>query len=197
VVSCTGATEVVLPYELLEAVAIRRGGRPLGIVDLALPHDVDPGAGELPGIVLADLATLARMKDADGGVVAEDVELARAIVADEVVAFTAARRAAQVAPTVVALRSMGDAVIEAELARLEGKLPDLDDRSRQEIATAVRRVVDKLLHSPTVRVKELASSPDGASYESALRELFSLDRRVVEAVARPAADDAAEGEGIA
>lgn len=189
VVSCTGAVEVVLPYELLDTVTTRRAGRPIGIVDLAMPHDVDPGGAELPGVVLADLATLARTEDADGGVVAEDVELARSIVDDEVAAFAAARRAAEVAPTVVALRSMGDAVIRSELARLDGKLPDLDAHAREEVAGTLRRVVDKLLHSPTVRVKELASSPDGASYESALRELFSLDPRVVDAVARPVTDD--------
>lgn len=196
VVSCTGATEVVLPYDLLATVTARRYGRPLGIVDLALPHDVDPAAAELPGVELADLATLAESRDADGGAVAEDVESARSIVDDEVAAFSAARRAAEVAPTIVALRSMGDTVISAELTRLRGKLPHLDDRAREEVATTVRRVVDKLLHSPTVRVKELAASPDGASYAAALRELFSIDPRVVEAVARPSGD-LNDGEGDA
>lgn len=193
VITCTGASEVVVPLELLEDVTTRRAGRPLGVVDLAMPHDVDPAAAQLAGIVLADLATLAESKDADGGAVVEHVDQARSIIDDEVAAFSAARRAAQVAPTIVALRSMGDSVIRAELARLEGKLPDLDDRARTEIATTVRRVVDKLLHSPTVRVKELASSPNGASYESALRELFALDPNVAQAVS-VAAGDAMDGE---
>ncbi|MFL1381589.1 glutamyl-tRNA reductase, partial [Nocardiopsis sp. frass4] len=104
------------------------------------------------------------------------LELVRGIVDEEVAEFRTVRRAAQVAPTVVALRAQARDVVEAELDRLHGRLPeDLDDRTRQEITRAMRRVADKLLHRPTVRVKELAAAPDGESYEAALRELFDLD----------------------
>ncbi|NEE00339.1 glutamyl-tRNA reductase [Phytoactinopolyspora halotolerans] len=184
-ISCTGATGVVIPYDLVEEAVTRRDGRPLGILDLALPHDVDASVVELPGVVLADLSTLAEAQDADGGVVADHVEDVRAIVVDEVSAYATARRSERVAPTVVALRTMADDVVEAELSRMEGRLPDLDERTRAEVSATVRRVVDKLLHSPTVRVKELAAQPDGASYETALRELFALDHRAIEAVAKP------------
>ncbi|NED94560.1 glutamyl-tRNA reductase [Phytoactinopolyspora alkaliphila] len=184
-VTCTGAAGVVIPFELVEAAVARRGGRPLGILDLALPHDVDGAVAELPGVVLADLATLAQAQDADGGAVADHVADVRAIVVEEVDAFSAARRIAQVAPTVVALRTMADTVVEAELSRMQGRLPDLDDRTKAEVSATVRRVVDKLLHSPTVRVKELASQPGGADYEAALRELFALDRRSIDAVVKP------------
>lgn len=188
VVSCTGAAGVVLPYDLVESAVARRGGRPLGIVDLALPRDVDAGVADLPGVVLADLARLSVAADddvADARTMADDVSAVRAIVTDEVAAFATARRAAQVAPTVVALRSMADDVVDAELTRMAGRLPDLDERTRAEVARTVRRVVDKLLHQPTVRVKELAAQPDGATYEAALRELFALDRRSIDAVAKP------------
>lgn len=191
-ISCTGAADVVVPYELVEHAVQRRDGRPLGIVDLALPHDVDTAVADLPGVMLVDLARLSQTQDADGGAVADDVEAARAIVVEEVGAFSTARRAARVAPTVVALRTMADEVVEAELARLEGKLPDLDERTRNEVTATVRRVVDKLLHSPTVRVKELAAQPEGVSYEAALRELFALDPRSIDAVAKP---DMKRGEG--
>lgn len=184
-VSCTGATGVVIPYHLVEAAVARRNGRPLGILDLALPHDVDTAVAELPGVMLADLSTLAETHDADGGAVTDDVEAVRSIVIDEVAAYSAARQIARVAPTVVALRTMADDVVEAELVRMEGRLPGLDSRTRAEVSATVRRVVDKLLHSPTVRVKELAAQPDGASYEAALRELFALDRRSIDAVAKP------------
>ena len=113
-----------------------------------------------------------------------DVEAARAIVADEVAAFLGWQRAASVAPTVVALRGMAEDVVRGELIRLAGRLPDLDDRDRAEIELAVRRVVDKLLHAPTVRVKELADEPGGRSYADALSKLFGLDARAIEAITR-------------
>ena len=80
-----------------------------------------------------------------------------------------------VAPTVTALRARASQVIAAELDRLYGRLPELDAGQRAEVADAVRRAVEKLLHAPTVRVKELASTPGGDQYAAALRELFDLD----------------------
>ena len=116
---------------------------------------------------------------------AGDVDAVTGIVADEVAAFGAAQRAARIAPTVVALRAMASEVVGAELARLDRPTgpPALDERSRAEMAQTVRRVVDKLLHAPTVRVKQLAAEPwGGASYADALRELFDLDPGAVHAV---------------
>jgi len=183
VVSCTGAAEVVLSADMVEAAVRERGGRPLRVLDVALPRDVDLAVHALPGVVAADLATLAGRHDLAAA--AEDVAAVRAIVADELAAFAGARRQTQVAPTVVALRAMADDVVASELARMGSRLPDLDARALEEITKTVRRVVDKLLHAPTVRIKELAAEPGGASYESALRELFALDPRAVEAVVRP------------
>jgi glutamyl-tRNA reductase len=183
VVSCTGAAEVVLSADMVEAAVRERGGRPLRVLDVALPRDVDLAVHALPGVVAADLATLAGRHDLAAA--AEDVAAVRAIVADELAVFAGARRQAQVAPTVVALRAMADDVVASELARMGSRLPDLDARALEEITKTVRRVVDKLLHAPTVRIKELAAEPGGATYESALRELFALDPRAVEAVVRP------------
>lgn len=197
VVSCTGATGVVLPHEVVESAVARRDGRPLGVLDLALPRDVDGAVGDLPGVVLADLARLSAAADedvVDASTLAQDVAAVRAIVTDEVAGFAVARQVAQVAPTVVALRSMADDVVDSELSRMSGRLPDLDERSRAEVSKTVRRVVDKLLHAPTVRVKELAAQPDGASYEAALRELFALDRGAVDAVAKPDAPEPAAAD---
>ena len=109
----------------------------------------------------------------------------RRIVAQEVSAFLSARRQASVTPTVVALRSMATNVVDAEMERLAGRLPDLDDAIRDEILQTVRRVADKLLHEPTVRVKELANETGAVSYAAALAELFALDPDAVEAVTRP------------
>jgi glutamyl-tRNA reductase len=174
VVSCTGATGLVLTADAV-AGALRERARPSGpaVLDLAMPRDVDAAVHDLPGVRLVDIESLAAAS-ADAPMAA-DVDAVRAIVDEEVAAFGAARRAARITPTVVALRSMASDVVAAELARLDGRLPGLDDRQRAEIARTVHRVVDKLLHAPTVRVKELAGEPGGAYYAAALRQLFDLD----------------------
>ena len=162
---------------------LARARPPLDVVDLALPHDVEPGVGELPGVTLVTLADLA--DDLADSAAGAEVDAVREIVAQEVAAFVAARRQASVTPTVVALRSMATDVVDAELARLMARLPDLDDASRAEVLMSLRRVADKLLHQPTVRVKELANETGAVSYAAALAELFALDPDAVEAVTRP------------
>jgi len=176
-VTCTGASGTVLHADAVAAALEGRGARPLVVVDLALPRDVDAAVAGLPGVHVVDLALLQSEGDGTPGaepVAAGDVAAARALVEDEVGLLRAERRAAEVAPTVSALRSQAGEVVDAELLRLSGRLPDLDARAREEIARTVHRVVDKLLHEPTVRVKELASSPGGTDYASALRALFGL-----------------------
>jgi glutamyl-tRNA reductase len=180
VVSSTGATGTVVGLDVVERAVRARAGRPLAILDLALPRDVDPRVRALPGVSLVDLEALQEQLAATEA--GADVEQARAIVAQEVRDFLAWQRAAKIAPTVVALRTRADAVVEAELGRLAGRLPDLDPAHRAEVQATVRRVVDKLLHTPTVRVKELADAPEGLSYADALRELFGLDRAAPAAV---------------
>jgi len=181
VVSSTGSTAVVLPADLLERVVKARDGRPLALLDLALPRDVDPRARELPGLTLVDLERLQAVLGTTG--VGADVDAARAIVTEEAGAFLAWQRASRVAPTVVALRSRADEVVDAELSRLAGRLPELPEHDRAEVEQSLRRVVSTLLHLPTVRVKELAEAPEGLSYAEALRELFGLDRAAPAAVA--------------
>ncbi|MBB4894417.1 glutamyl-tRNA reductase [Streptomyces olivoverticillatus] len=187
VVSCTGATGLVLTVEAVrDALAARPAAADvtLALLDLAMPRDIDAAVHRLEGqgTRLVDIETLAEAS-ADAPMAA-DVDQVRSIVSDEVAAFGAAQRAAHITPTVVALRTMAADVVAGEIARLNGRLPDLDDKQRAEITQTVRRVVDKLLHAPTVRVKELASTPGGAGYADALRELFDLDPQAVAAVSR-------------
>lgn len=180
VIACTGAAGHHLTPSLLP-------DHPLVVVDLALPHDVDPAVGELPGVTLVNLTSLGdRLADRDGGREVADV---RAIVTQEIAAFLTARRQAHVTPTLVALRSMATAVVDAEMERLESRLPGLDAVVRAELRQSVRRVADKLLHQPTVRIKELANEAGAVSYAAALAELFALDPDAVEAVTRPVVPD--------
>ncbi|MFD7498778.1 glutamyl-tRNA reductase [Streptomyces sp. NPDC059832] len=163
----------------------------LALLDLAMPRDIDGGAARLDGVRLVDIESLAEAS-ADAPMAA-DVDQVRTIVSDEVAAFGAAQRAAHITPTVVALRTMAAGVVAGEIARLDGRLPDLDEKQRAEISQTVRRVVDKLLHAPTVRVKQLASEPGGAGYADALRELFDLDPQTVAAVSRADLNDPNRG----
>ncbi|MDV9175987.1 glutamyl-tRNA reductase, partial [Streptomyces sp. W16] len=158
----------------------------LSVLDLAMPRDVDAAVHRLAGVRLVDIESLAEAS-ADAPMAA-DVDAVRRIVSDEVAAFGAALRAAHITPTVVALRAMAADVVANEIARLDGRLPGLDDKHRAEITQTVRRVVDKLLHAPTVRVKQLAAEPGGAGYADALRTLFDLDQETVASVSRAEED---------
>jgi glutamyl-tRNA reductase len=191
VVACTGAAGHVLTESLVERALADRKGRPgatgpLVLLDLALPRDIETAAGRLPGVQLIDLEVIG----GDTGWAASEPDIAavRRIVAQELAAHLRADRAAMVAPTVVALRAKAATVVEAELARLDRRLGDLDDRTRREIAQTMGRIADKLLHGPTVRVKELAGAPGADSYEMALRVLFELDPEAVDAVSAPDED---------
>ena len=191
IISCTGATGYVITRDLLSAARAAlphpAGRGPLVVLDLAMPRDVEPAVAGLPGVAVIGMDQLSE-QGTDAG--ADDVAAVRAICEAELAAYQSAVDAARVAPTVVALRAKAATVVDAELARLAGRLSGdgLSVRALDEIAQTMRRVVDKLLHAPTVRVKELASSPGGEDYAAALRVLFDLDPRAVEAVTRAATD---------
>ncbi|UGQ09224.1 glutamyl-tRNA reductase [Yinghuangia sp. ASG 101] len=186
VISCTGATGLVISAADIEAVVASRGeravDRPLVLIDLALPRDIDPAVRGLDGVHLIDLELLADAGTGAAGTA--DVDVVRRLVGDEVAEFATAQRALTVTPTVVALRAMAADVVRSELERLAGRTPDLDAKERGEVEQTVRRIVDKLLHAPTVRVKQLASEPGGASYAEALRTLFDLGQGPMAAVSR-------------
>jgi glutamyl-tRNA reductase len=189
VVSSTGATGTVVTYDEVAQAMETRGGRPLVIIDLALPRDVDPQVKRLPGVTVIDLDTLRgvldvtpTIGDSSGSTVGAAVEAVRKLVADEVGTYLDHQRALRVAPTVVALRARAADVVQVELARLQSRLPNLDPNSSVEVEAALRRVVEKLLHTPTVRVQQLAEAPGGHTYAEALQELFGLDRETPAAV---------------
>jgi glutamyl-tRNA reductase len=183
VISCTGASGLLITETMVRsAIKGRAGTRPLVLLDLAMPRDVDPAVADLPGVHVIGMDEISGSGvDAVG---ADEVAAVGAIVEEEFTAYGSAIRAASVTPTVVALRAKAATVVDAELARLTGRLNEdsLSGHALEEIARTVQRVVDKLLHAPTVRIKELASSPGGEEYANALRVLFDLDPRAVEAV---------------
>jgi glutamyl-tRNA reductase len=180
-IACTGAVGTVVDEATVADAVAGRSARPLAVCDLGLPRDVDAAVAALPGVTVIDLVALQRRLS--DGVRGAAVAAAQELVAEEAQAYLAAQRSAEVTPTVTALRRRASEVIDAELLRLDSRLPDLDARVRDEFTKSVRRVVDKLLHTPTVQVKRLAEGPDGDSYAAALRALFELDPQTPAAVA--------------
>jgi glutamyl-tRNA reductase len=183
VVTCTGASGHVITADMV-AQAMRHRSAGLILLDLAMPRDVDPAVAELPLVSVTDLQRLA----ADGHPAFDpgerEIGEVRRIMAEELASHVSARRAAAVTPTVVALRAKAASVVDAEIARLAGRLERVDGSAMDEIAKSMQRVTDKLLHDPTVRIKELAGSPGADAYEDALRVLFDLDPAAVQAVAQ-------------
>jgi glutamyl-tRNA reductase len=197
ILSCTGATELVLTRDRFTEA--RAGStRPVTLIDLALPRDLDPAIGELPGTRVIDLELISQTQQAKASAGPDGDSLAEVtrIVEDEVDAYRRMRTAHAVAPTVTALRCMAAEVVAAELGRFHSRTAGLDARTRAEVEQTVRRVVDKLLHEPTVRVKQLAVAEGGVTYAQALRELFNLDPRTAVAVSRAvAAGDGTAADG--
>jgi glutamyl-tRNA reductase len=185
VITATGAPGQVLGEDV---VAARLARRELAVIDLAMPRDVPREVVALPGLRVVDLETLAGTASVSDTVLGP----VREIVAEEAAAFHEERAVAGAGPAVTALRRMADRVVASELDRLQQRTPELSPHDRDEIALAVHRIVGKLLHAPTVRVKELALERPGGSYPAALRELFALDQEAIdqmtgETLTRPAA----------
>jgi glutamyl-tRNA reductase len=190
VVSCTGSVGHVVDRSVAVAAQRARDGRPQAYVDLGLPRDVDPRVGAEANVHLLDLEGLGDLLEADGsGELPSAVAEVRSLVTEEVAEYLLRRRAEAVAPTVVALRARAAEVVASELTRLEQRRPDLDPEVREELRRTVNRVVDKLLHAPTVRVKELSGVAEPGDYAAALRDLFDLDPHEVAAVSLARLDE--------
>jgi glutamyl-tRNA reductase len=172
VVSCTAATEPLLhAREVADAMAAR-GGRELYLLDLSLPRNIEPEAGQVPGATLVDLQRIAQ-EGGDDELSVSSVEAAHRIVDAEVENLKAARRAARAVPILAALRASAAEATDAELGRLSKRLDAMDGDALQEVSRTVQRIVDKVLHQPTVRARELAGRPDGEVYVDALHALFA------------------------
>ncbi len=186
-VTATGAHGYTIDAVMAEAAVTGRAEGRLVLVDLALPHDVDPACAEIPGVVRLDLSDLA---EAPGSQAAQaDVTAAWEIVDEEVSDFIVAQAALKVEPIVVSLRAKADAVLESELNRLRLKHPEMSEEFAEAVENSMRRTMSNLLHAPTVRIKQFASDPDGLKYAEALHTLFDLDPEAVDFVARPQSND--------
>jgi glutamyl-tRNA reductase len=171
-VTATGAAAPVVAAGPVRAARVQAGVRPLFVLDLGMPPDVEPDVGRLAGVTLADLTVLGRyLADRAGP---DQVPAARAIVAAEAAKYAERLDQAVATPVIVAMHAQIRRLADAELARLHDRLPDLTEQQRLETSATVHRILRKVLHRPTVRAREFSSSPEGQLYLDALRELFDL-----------------------
>lgn len=181
-VTCTGSTDLVITADLVS--------NPVTIVDLALPHDTDPALSTLPGVRRIALADLAGRPEAAAP--SSDVAKARQLLDAELAEYFASEKTRRLDPLVVSLRARAGEFVAAEADRLRSRLPHLSSADHDEIENGLRRAVNSLLHTPTVRVKELAAEPQGQQLADALHSLFDLPTSVIESLGAP---DQADEEG--
>lgn len=170
----TGSVDVLLDTETMEAVLEARGGRPLLIVDIAVPRDVDPAVGSLSGVTLLDMDDLKGFAERAVANRRSELPAAERIVDEEVDRYFEVAAGRQAVPVVIGLRAKAEAIRLAELERVDVRLTDLDDGQRRAVESLTRGLVAKLLHEPTVNVKAAAGSPQGEQLAEALRRLFAL-----------------------
>jgi glutamyl-tRNA reductase len=175
VLASTGSSEVLIERSVVEAAMQARRERPLLIVDVALPRDFDPGVGEVPGVLLLDLDDLKDFAQRSSERRRVEIGKARAIITDAVERYLDERRQRIVAPVISALRRQSREIRATELERFTGKLARLDTETLAAVEALVDGVVNKLLHEPTVRLKESAGTDRGDLYVDAVRALFALD----------------------
>lgn len=178
VVSATGAVGCVVLEEHVSSAREARGERPLVLVDLSMPRDIDQATADLPNVHLLNIEQLTTM--AGEGV--EDEDPARRIVAQELDEFIEQQRAQAVVPTVKALRQKAVDLLADEMLALERHTPNMSDEDRQQVERSMRKLVDKLLHTPTVQAKKLSASGQAVSYPDALAALFQLPTGAIESV---------------
>ncbi len=170
----TGASSMLIENADVARVMAIRAGRPLLVVDVAVPRDVDPTAAALPGVTLLDMDDLRAFAEAGQAERRREVFKVEAMVSEEIERFVAVSSAREVAPLVAALRERSEDVRRGELDRYRARLRDLDDRQIEAIEALTHGIVAKLLHGPTVGLKDAAGTPKGERLAEALRDLFDL-----------------------
>ena len=175
VVSSTSSTELVLERQHVARAMRSRRGRPLFVIDLAVPRDVDPAVNELDGCYLYDIDDLRDVVAESLGSRRREAEAAERIVADEAERFRSWQAALDVVPAIASLRARAEEIRRHELEKAESRLGDLSDAERRAVESVTAQIVNKLLHLPTVRMKQAAAAADGVVYADAVRHLFGLE----------------------
>ena len=175
VISSTSAPHHVVTRELVEHALRRRRGRPLFLIDIAVPRDVEPAVGQLDGAFLYDIDDLEQVVSRNRAEREREAVKASAIVAEELAQVDAWLRTLEVVPTIATLREVVEQIRAGEMQRLGGRLADLDDDQRAQVELLTSSIVNKILHLPTVTMKEVAGCDEGYVYVDAVRMLFGLN----------------------
>jgi glutamyl-tRNA reductase len=175
VVSSTGSPHQIVARDDMTEVMNQRDGRPLLLIDIAVPRDIDPGVRDVTGVTLYDMDDLQRQVSQNLGSREAEARRARAIVLEEVQRFAQWRASLDVVPTISALRERGDQIVEEVLHENSGRWTSLSDADRERVEMLARAVVSRLLHEPTLRLKGASIEGESYVYVQALRELFGLD----------------------
>lgn len=171
VVSSTNSREPILRKNDVERVMQARRGRPLFLIDIAVPRDLDPAIHELDGCYLYDIDDLEAVVAESLAGRRREAGRAEAIVAQEAEEFRAWQASREVVPAIASLRARAEEIRAGELARVRGRLSESE---RLTVESITSQIVNKLLHLPTVRLKEAAAGADGLTYADAVRHLFGL-----------------------
>ncbi len=174
VVASTGSQALVVTAAQVERAMKARRGRPIFFIDIAVPRDVDPAVIELEGCYLYDIDDLERVVAESVAGRREEAVRAEAIVSEEANAFRAWQLSLDVVPAISSLRARAESIRREELRRAEGRLAPLSPSQRQAVEALTSQIVAKLLHQPTVRMKEAAAGAEGVLYADAVRHLFGL-----------------------
>ena len=175
VIASTGSEGLVLTASDVQKARHERRGEPVFFIDIAVPRDLDPAINELDGCFLYDIDDLERVVEESIVVRRDEAARAEAIVLEEADAFRAWRRALDVVPAIALLRRRAEEIRTSELERALSRLEDLSPRQRVAVESLTAQIVNKLLHLPTVRLKEAAAAADGTAYADTVRHLFDLD----------------------
>jgi glutamyl-tRNA reductase len=170
----TGASSIMLEHADFTAAMVRRTGTPMLIVDIAMPRDVDPSVSDIDGVTLLDMDDLRAFADAGVAKRQREATRARAVIEEELVRYRTLTTAREAAPLVTALRDRAESIRAAELDRMDARLADLDDRQRAAVEAVTKGIVAKLLHDPTVRLKDASGTAKGDRLAEAARDLFDL-----------------------
>jgi len=193
VISCTGATHYVIHAREMAEVMARRGGAKIFMIDIAVPRDIEPEVGTLPGVALFDIDALKEVVDGNLAERRRIAAEAEKIIEEEVESFRRRQAEQAVIPTVVALKKLGDEIKQNELRRAFNRLGDLTEYERKVITSLANSIANQLLHEPVRRLKDLALTSQGLVYAEAIQELFKLDVKEKHAEEKPPV--AAKGKG--
>jgi glutamyl-tRNA reductase len=175
VLASTSASDVLLERSEIEAAMARREGRALLIVDIAVPRNVDPGVGQVFGVTLLDIDGLKAFAAQSLAQRRQEIDKVRGIITQELDRFRLERSAREVVPLISLLRARAEELRAAELNRFRSRLARLDPDARDSVDALTRGLVNKLLHDPTVRIKDAAGTAQGELYANALAALFGLE----------------------